>query len=294
MDVWRSGEVLEVPMEQTLVDRYEKFQENGAQAVSPRLAATVMLVRPSLPGDSQPEGGDILNAPPREVFMLRRAKTMAFVPDAVVFPGGGVDPRDGDARLPWKGPEPAVWAQRMGVDEETARRVIVAAAREVFEECGVLLAGKEGDVVRDVSRPEWDEERQRLAEHESSFAEVLMRHDLVLRADLLGLRSHWLTPVYEPRRYDTYFFAALAPQGQTPDDRTTEANGAGWVDARRILEGGNQGKVQLMAPTRYNLMHLINAPSVRDFVSGTAHTERIMLQPGRRETGEAVLRCQLP
>lgn len=289
MNAWHAGELLEVPMGASSLETYRAFQERGGEPAVPRLAATVMLVRgcaaeePAAPADA-----------PREVFMLRRAKTMAFVPDAVVFPGGGVDPRDADDRLPWAGPAPAEWARRMGVDEEAARRIVVAAAREVFEECGVLLAGIDGGVVSDVGKAEWREERQRLSEHESSFAEVLVRHGLVLRADLLGLRSHWLTPVYEPRRYDTYFFAALAPAGQVPDDRTTEANGAGWVDARRILEGGARGKVKLMPPTAYNLTHYVHTSSAEDFIAGMPQVGRIMLEPAQRETGEAVLRCRLP
>lgn len=293
MGAWLSGELLEVPMGASSLDAYRSFLDRGAEPVAPRLAATVMLVRgrdrtrkafPAAPSGEAPQ----------EVFMLRRAKTMAFVPDAVVFPGGGVDPRDADERLAWVGPTSSEWACRMGVDEETARSIVVAAAREVFEECGVLLAGEDGAVVSDVGRPEWREERQRLSEHESSFAEVLLRHGLVLRADLLGLRSHWLTPVYEPRRYDTYFFAALAPEGQVPDDRTTEANGAGWVDARRILEGGERGKVRLMPPTAYNLAQYACTPAAEDFVAGVPRVERIMLEPSQRETGEAVLRCRLP
>ncbi len=66
------------------------------------------------------------------MFMLRRVKTMEFVPDAVVFPGGRVDDRDSNPNLPWCGPAPAEWAELMGCTEEVARRVVVAAAREVL------------------------------------------------------------------------------------------------------------------------------------------------------------------
>ena len=69
MNAWRSGEMLEVPMSEQLARAYEGFRAAGTAPAVPRLAATVMLVRS-----------------PREVFMLRRAATMAFVPEAVVFP----------------------------------------------------------------------------------------------------------------------------------------------------------------------------------------------------------------
>ena len=105
MNAWRSGEMLEVPMSEQLARAYEGFCAAGTAPAVPRLAATVMLVRS-----------------PREVFMLRRAATMAFVPEAVVFPGGGVDPADDGARCSWIGPDEEVWARRMGTSADVARR----------------------------------------------------------------------------------------------------------------------------------------------------------------------------
>lgn len=278
MNAWRSGEMLEVPMSEQLARAYEGFCAVGTAPAVPRLAATVMLVRS-----------------PREVFMLRRAATMAFVPEAVVFPGGGVDPADDGARCSWIGPDEEVWARRMGTSADVARRVVTAAARELFEECGVLLAGDERGVCSlDASEPAWAEERRRLVSHETSLADVLKRHGLALRADLLGLRSHWLTPEFEPRRYDTYFFAALAPTGQEPDSRTSEADRAGWVDPQAMFDRAAQGLVRLVPPTAYNLAHLLHAPGVESFAAGVEETGRVMLEPAVREGGRAVLTCRLP
>ena len=278
MNAWRSGEVLEVPMSEQLACAYEGFRAAGTAPAVPRLAATVMLVRS-----------------PREVFMLRRATTMAFVPEAVVFPGGGVDPADDGARCSWIGPDEEVWARRMGTSADVARRVVTAAARELFEECGVLLAGDECGVCSlDASEPAWAEERRRLVSHETSLADVLKRHGLALRADLLGLRSHWLTPEFEPRRYDTYFFAALAPTGQEPDSRTSEADRAGWVDPQAMFDRAAQGSVRLVPPTAYNLAHLLHAPGVESFAAGVEEAGRVMLEPAVREGGRAVLTCRLP
>lgn len=270
--------MLEVPMSEQLARAYEGFRAAGTAPAVPRLAATVMLVRS-----------------PREVFMLRRAATMAFVPEAVVFPGGGVDPADDGARCSWIGPDEEVWARRMGTSADVARRVVTAAARELFEECGVLLAGDERGVCSlDASEPAWAEERRRLASHETSLADVLKRHGLALRADLLGLRSHWLTPEFEPRRYDTYFFAALAPTGQEPDSRTSEADRAGWVDPQAMFDRAAQGSVRLVPPTAYNLAHLLHAPGVESFAAGVEEAGRVMLEPAVREGGRAVLTCRLP
>ena len=256
MNAWRSGEMLEVPMSEQLARAYEGFCAAGTAPAVPRLAATVMLVRS-----------------PREVFMLRRAAT----------------------RCSWIGPDEEVWARRMGTSADVARRVVTAAARELFEECGVLLAGDERGVCSlDASEPAWAEERRRLVSHETSLADVLKRHGLALRADLLGLRSHWLTPEFEPRRYDTYFFAALAPTGQEPDSRTSEADRAGWVDPQAMFDRAAQGLVRLVPPTAYNLAHLLHAPGVESFAAGVEETGRVMLEPAVREGGRAVLTCRLP
>ncbi len=109
----------------------------------PRQAATVLLLRDGAPG--------------LEVYLLRRTKGMPFAGGMTAYPGGGVDPRDGDAEVAWSGPSPARWAAAFGCDERLARELVCAAVRETFEEAGVLLAGDPagghgpGAVVPDVS-----------------------------------------------------------------------------------------------------------------------------------------------
>jgi len=72
--------------------------------------------------------------------MMRRVQAMAFAPGATVFPGGRVDPGDSDPGVPWAGAGPDRFASRMGMDARTARSLVTAAVRELFEETGVLLA----------------------------------------------------------------------------------------------------------------------------------------------------------
>ncbi len=125
-------EIRDFPVPGSLQERAQAWlaaQEAGAahEPVQARPASTVMLVR------------DGAGAP--EVFMIRRVPTMEFAPNMWVFPGGGVDARDNDASLPWAGPSPQAWADALVArDEAQARELVIAAAREVFEECGVLLA----------------------------------------------------------------------------------------------------------------------------------------------------------
>lgn len=213
--------------------------EGERQAPAPRLASTVMLLR------EVPDGTGV------EVFHLRRAASMAFAAGMVAFPGGGVDPRDADPDVPWTGPSPQEWADRLGVDEDRARELVIAAAREVFEECGVLLAGESADVVvDDVTDPSWDRERSALLDKTQSFGEMLTRLGLVLRTDLLAHRARWTTPEAEPRRYDTFFFAARMPEGQAADDRTSEAETVAWSRPEDLLAAADEGREILLPPTR--------------------------------------------
>lgn len=229
-----------------------------------------------------------------DVFMLRRSPTMAFAPEMMVFPGGGVDPRDADPTLPWAGPSPAQWGRLLVADEATARELVVAAVREVFEECGVLLAGPDVDsVVGDVSGPGWQAERASLLSHERSLAQVLIARGLVLRSDLLRARAHWVTPEFEPRRYDTRFFAALLPAGQIADDRSTEADHADWADPVALLEDYAGGAALMLPPTVVCVEQVAAAGSVAEFLATEVPIAPITPVPAR--VGDAVvMRCTLP
>ena len=231
------------------------------------------------------------------MFMLRRVKTMEFVPDAVVFPGGRVDDRDSNPNLPWCGPAPAEWAELMGCTEDVARRVVVAAAREVFEECGVLLAGPDLSIW-------WCRiERIFLVEDRSNgsgktittaFADMLILRGLVLRTDLLGLISNFCTPEFETKRYDTFFFSAFMPEGQVADGETSEAQIADWVTPAYAMRAGDAGNWLVLAPTVYNLTCIASAQNAKEFVETRRRLTRFMSYPIKKEDGTFMLHCDFP
>lgn len=226
--------------------------------------------------------------------MIRRVPTMAFAPSMWVFPGGGVDERDSQTGLPWAGPSPQDWAARIGVEVAVARQLVIAAVREVFEECGVLLAGPDAEtVVADVSGPEWGQERQALIAKEQSFGQLLLRRGLVLRSDLLSLHDHWVTPPFEPRRYDTYFFAALLPEGQVADDATSEADQVAWVRADDVLARVAAGEDRMLPPTIVNVERVGRVDSGAAFVAHHPPVVRVMPEPVL-DGDSVVLRAHLP
>jgi 8-oxo-dGTP pyrophosphatase MutT (NUDIX family) len=208
--------------------------------LTPRPAATVMLIR-----ESPDSPGGI------SVFLMRRHAGMEFAAGTVVFPGGGVDDRDRNAEIAWVGPPPSWWAQRFGTETALAEALVCAAARETFEECGVLFAGPADDpggIVGDASV--YRESRQALADRTLSFADFLRRENLVLRADLLRPWANWVTPEAErTRRYDTYFFVGALPEGQRADGENTESDRAEWSTPQVAIADFEGGRSFLLPPT---------------------------------------------
>lgn len=211
--------------------------ESGEQVpAEPRNAATVVLMRAGAAGP--------------EVYLLRRQTSMAFAAGMCVFPGGGVDPRDFDTAIGWVGPSPAQWATRLDTDEPTARALVCAAVRETFEESGVLLAGESDDsVVADTTAADWEADRVALEKRELAMTDFLARRGLVLRSDLLGCWSGWLTPVFEPRRYRTWFFVAELPEGQRTRDVSSESDSVTWLPAARAAEQVDGEELMMLPPT---------------------------------------------
>ncbi|POX41925.1 NUDIX hydrolase [Streptomyces sp. Ru73] len=216
-------------------DRIRALASGELTPVAPRRAATVMLLRDSDQGPA--------------VHMLRRRASMAFAGGAYAYPGGGVDPRD-ERPVAWAGPSRAEWAARLGVEEAVAQAVVCAAVRETFEEAGVLLAGPSaGTVVADTTGEDWEADRAALVARELSFADFLDRRGLVLRSDLLGAWARWITPEFEPRRYDTWFFVAALPEGQRTRNASTEADRTVWTRPAEAAAGYDRGDLLMMPPT---------------------------------------------
>lgn len=285
------GSFLRYPVPERSAERARAWVADPAscEPVQPRKAATVMLLRDGRMGRFI----DARGCSP-EVFVIKRAATMAFVPGAIAFPGGGVDARDAESDVPWRGPVPAEWAARMGCGEDEARSVVAAAAREVFEETGVLLASPAGseEAPAPLSAEELAADRARVEGRELSFGDYLCERGLELRSDLLSLRSHWVTPVYEPRRYDTYFFAAKLPLGQQADGRTSEAEASGWFTPQLLLSFLDEGSVSIMPPTVSNLVTLTQAATVAEALA-LPFSGHVLASAALDEDGNPVLQCEV-
>ena len=210
--------------------------------VPTRPAASVLLLRDGASG--------------LEVFMIVRNHQSAFAPGARVFPGGRVDATD------------ACLADLSASSEfpPDSLPFRVAAIRETYEECGILLARPQGE--RSLISA------QRLAAfapisnatHETpdEFAALLEREKLSLALDLLVHYSHWIAPVVAPIRYDTHFYLAAMPPDQIGRHDGTEAIDSLWVSPAQVLVDADAGRCRLEFPTRMHLRLLKESSSVAE------------------------------
>ena len=245
------------------------FSEGHQAPVEPRHASTVVLLRD---GDGQPGG--------LEVYLLRRHVDMAFAAGMCVFPGGGVDKRDFDADIGWVGPTPAEWAVLLDTDEAFARALVCAAVRETFEESGVLLAGPTDEtVVGDTTGEDWEADRRRLEAREVSFTDFLERRGLKLRTDLLRLWGSWVTPVFEPRRFNARFFVAELPTGQITRDVSTESDAVVWLSIRDAIRAVDEHEMLMLPPTYCTCLELYDFTSPDEALAATADRELTVIEP---------------
>jgi hypothetical protein len=88
-----------------------------------------------------------------------------------------------------------------------------------------------------------------LESRELAITDFLDRRGLVLRSDLLGVWSGWLTPVFEPKRYRTWFFVARLPEGQVTRDVSTESAAVTWLPAMSAVSAVEAGDIFMLPPT---------------------------------------------
>lgn len=154
----------------------------------------------------------------------------------LAFPGGSLEASDDDA-VGWLGPPPQFWAEKMGTpDVGLARRHVVGAIRELFEETGILLAGPDlSTTVEGTSSAEWMRAREAVAEQEKSFTDVLAKRGLSVRTDLLKPLVNWLSPDFSHRRFNTRYFAATVPMNQQPSLLASKGVWGRWVCVRKVI-----------------------------------------------------------
>ena len=211
---------------------------------TPRASASVALLRNTDHG--------------MEVLLLRRTPQASTMAGVYVFPGGKLDTADtvlDSARLLDQSvADLHLSLNEPGTDTPTASGLYVAALREALEECGLLLAE---DMHR--SAPVDALRARALLRGGMAFGDVLTLLQLRLQTRQLAPWSRWITPLAPsvgPRRFDTRFFVAPAPEGQTALHDNEETTESVWVQPRTALEQYRDGQIDLVPPQIMTLAQL--------------------------------------
>src|SRR5690554_734223 len=182
-----------------------------------------------------------------EALLLQRSWEVIFMPGYFVFPGGAVNEQELEARAHSIGIEDTAISQTMSLDEGGADYML-AAVRECFEEAGILLAVDSAGNLIGADHPVHSD-REALFREEVSLAELCQKYGLTLPLDRLAYLSHWVTPPGPPRRFDTRFFVAVAPEGQLASHDGAETIDHVWVSPAQALEELRAGQRLLGLPT---------------------------------------------
>lgn len=243
---------------------FDRIPEGFAQRIddppeapaTPRPAATIVLMRDGVDGP--------------ELLLMRRNRNAGFVPGAYVFPGGRVDAADAgdDAVSLVDGLDGDGAADRLGLREggTPAIAYYLAALREAFEETGILVG-----VTPDGSPPPSaaqdagvDEVRKALMDDDLTFGQALDRLGCRISGTAIEYIAHWITPLPEPRRYDTRFFAAHVGVDTPPIIDPREMTDGIWIRPSAALDRCDSGSLPMVFPTIKTIEQLVDFGTVSE------------------------------
>ena len=259
--------------------------EQPASNSPPRPSATVIPVR--------------LGPTGLEVFMARRVQGGAFG-GVFVFPGGTVQSDDflPDATALSQIDAMAELSQRGGMppnDAGLARALFRAAARELFEEAGILLAeyivGQSGDSGEEDA--DLASLRAALQRKQTDFSAILRAIGATPDYRRLIYFSHWITPTGEPRRFDTRFFVAAAPADQVATHAEDELTESLWISPTDALARSDADQFPIVFPTRQHLLRLAEFPSPEALLA-FARVKPVRTVQSIREVIDGAARIRLP
>ena len=222
----------------------------------PRRAATLLVVRDD----------------PFEVLMVRRNDRGPFA-SALVFPGGVVEPAD-------RSPD---WLDHVdgaeGLDEDE-RELRIACVRETFEETAVLLAEHAGGVAPSLGNVTG-----------RAFLDLVREHGLRLKLGAIAPFAHWITPEMAPKRFDTHFYVAKAPNGGDAVCDGAETVAVEWASPQAVLARAQAGERAILFPTRLNLARLAESADSASALDAARRRPAYTVLPRteKRANGFAVL-----
>jgi len=197
---------------------------HASTASIPKDASAVILLRQNTdPGDP-------------EVFLVRRSEKLSFLGGFSAFPGGQLDASDPDVQV----------SNSTGAETAAA---ISCAARELFEELGVLVARGAESLTKGQRVSLLDD----LESGRMSWPELLRHYNLRLDASDFTFVGRWVTPPFSPRRFDTWFFLVNCPPKQEPNVIPGELSSGEWIAAGRAHEQWQRAEILAVPPILHAL-----------------------------------------
>lgn len=245
--------------------------DTATTPASTRLAATVLLIR---------DGHDGL-----EVFMVVRHQEIDFASGALVFPGGKLAVGDSDPRVRRR----CTGAEGLSDDQLALR---VGAIREAFEECGVLLARAAGETTPvsparlETLGPRY---RQGLDRGDIGIADMLEAEDLILDCEGLVPFAHWITPTFMAKRFDTYFYLAVAPPAQLAIHDGREMVDSVWLRPADAIAAEKSGARTIVPATLLNIQKLGFSANVADALDAARREPIVTVLPTAEQRPDAML-----
>lgn len=236
---------------------------------TPVPAATILLLRDGAQG--------------LEVFMVVRHHQIDFASGALVFPGGKADRQDSDDRV----------ISRLGTypNASTEQSMLRAAAiREAFEESGILLARRRAGSAL-VANGDLDRWRAGLNGHTLTLGDMLAEGDLELACDDLAHFSHWITPEFMPKRFDTHFYLARVPVDQVAGHDGHENVDSVWITPRQVIEDANEKRRTVIFPTLSNVVRLAQYGSVAEAFSAAQTSTIVPIRPWMEDRADGKYVC---
>ena len=234
----------------------ESAEPGGVPA---RLAATAVILRDGEFGI--------------EAFMVVRHQAIDFASGALVFPGGKVEAADADA----------AWAELVPEGVAPAVRALyVAAARETFEEAGLMLARRRasaGLISAEETLTLVARYRPSLIGGSTTFIGLMRAEGLTLATELMIPFAHWITPEGLPKRFDTHFFLVAAPVGQLGAHDGSESVEGLWIRPEQALADAAARRRTLVFATHLNLQRLTRHASVAEAVAATRAMSIVTVMP---------------
>jgi 8-oxo-dGTP pyrophosphatase MutT (NUDIX family) len=220
-----------------------------------------------------------------EVFMVVRHHQIDFASGALVFPGGKVDPQDRDTAV-------AAHCDGASADPDT-RAIQVAAIREAYEECGVLLArsARETNLIAGEQLATLEPYRLKIHSGEITFQRFLQDHDLRLACDQLVPFAHWITPDMMPKRFDTHFFVADAPVDQVALHDGHESVDSVWITPQDAIAGAASRRYTVIFPTLRQIEKLGHAGSPRAAIERARASRIVTVTPWTEQRPDGAYLC---